>query len=177
MWTYRSGIIRITCAVKKNLKAGPPARAHRVLGRLSVSRMVPSRWNVFTRETDFDAGLFDRSLFQSLAFKFTTAILASDLALGIWIGLALWPHMPPGLRGVYVVAIVGLPIVWVRMVQDHRKMRQWYAAAPPEARSGYPVRMAAHLTTFAPHQFYFIVFLLLFLFAITIRWLGGHPLT
>jgi hypothetical protein len=134
-----------------------------------MSPIVPQKWNIFESEREFDPELFSGSPYRSLNFVLATILLCIDLGVGASIGLAFWSLMPNIIGNFYVLVLVGLPIVWIRMLRDHRKMRAWYATAPPAEINSYPVRMASHLMTFAPYQLYFLVFLLLICLAGILR--------
>ena len=134
-----------------------------------MSSFIPKRWNVLEAERDFDAQFFERSPYRSLTFLTSTVTLSLDFGIAILVGTMLWSRMPLEIKGVYGLFVVGLPIVWARMLRDHSKMREWYAKATPESRNEYPVRMASHLMTFAPYYLHFLVFIILLFFAGTLR--------
>jgi hypothetical protein len=127
-----------------------------------MSQMIPHKWNVFESEREFDPDFFSSSPYHSASFLIATLLLCLDLGVGASIGLGFWSVMPSVMRTLYVLFLLGLPIVWLRMLRDHRQMRAWYAAAPREEIATYPVRMASHLITFAPYYLYLLVLLLLF---------------
>jgi hypothetical protein len=131
--------------------------------------MIPPSWNVFESERDFDSDFFSGSPYNSRSFLLNTVALCIDLGLGASIGLAYWIIMPGMTKILYLLLMAGLPIVWLRMRRDHRKMRAWYSAAPRELADSYPVRMASHLINFAPYYLYFLVLILLFCLAGTLR--------
>jgi hypothetical protein len=134
-----------------------------------MSPMVPDRWNIFESEREFDSGFFSGSPYDSKSFVITTFLLCVDLGIGASVGLAFWSLMPSTVRIFYVLFLFGLPIAWLRILRDHRKMRAWYVAAPPDQVNGYAVRMASHLMTFVPYYLYLLVLLLLFCLAIVLR--------
>lgn len=127
-----------------------------------MSPMIPQKWNVFESEREFDPDLFSGSPYHSKSFVIATLLLCIDVGVGVSIGLAFWSLVPSVMRSVYVLFLLSLPIVWLRMLRDHRKMCAWYATAPREEVSAYPVRMASHLITFAPYYLYLLILFLLF---------------
>src|ERR1700733_13020236 len=102
-----------------------------------MSGMVPNKGNVFESELDFDPGFFSASPYRSKSFVLMTVFLSIDLGVAASVGIAFWPLMSNTMKILYLLFIVGLPIVWIRMLRDHRKMRSWYATAPPDQTSGY----------------------------------------
>jgi hypothetical protein len=134
-----------------------------------MSQILPDRWNIFQSEREFDPEFFSGSPFHSKSFILVTVLLCVDLSLGALIGIAFWSLMPTLMKGLIILVMLGLPNVWIRMRRDHRKMAAWYAAAPREEINTYPVRMAAHLMTFAPYQLYLLVLILMMCLAAVLR--------
>ena len=128
-----------------------------------------AKWNVLEAERDFDPHFFEGSPYRSWAFLLSTVTLSLDMGLAVILGTMVWYRMPIEIKGLYIVFVAGLPVVWARMVRDHNKMRQWYAMASAESRNDYPVRMASHLMTFSPQYFYALVLILLFFLSGTVR--------
>jgi len=127
-----------------------------------MSPMIPQKWNVFESEREFDPDFFSGSPYHSTSFMIATLLLCLDLGVAVSIGIGFWSLMPGVMRTLYVLFLLGLPIVWLRMLRDHRKMCAWYAAASREELGAYPVRMASHLITFAPYYLYLLILFLLF---------------
>jgi hypothetical protein len=138
-----------------------------------MSGMVPNKWNVFESELDFDPAFFSASPYRSKSFVLVTVLLSIDLGVAASVGIAFWPLMSNTMKILYLLFIVGLPIVWIRMLRDHRKMRSWYATAPPDQTNGYAVCMASHLMTFTPYYLYLLVFFLLLCLAGVLRHQAG----
>lgn len=140
-----------------------------------MNPIIPARWNVLESEREFNADYFSDSPYASSNFRLTTIVLCVDLGLGISIAVGFWAQMPGFMRVLYCVFLLGMPIVWLRMRLDHRKMAAWRSTAPTDAANAYPVRMASHLITFAPYYLYLLVLILLLCLwaALRIRTLGG----
>jgi hypothetical protein len=134
-----------------------------------MSPIVPREWNIFESEREFDPEFFSGSPYHSKPFVLGTILLCIDLGVGASIGLAFWSLMPPTMKTFFVLLMIGLPIVWIRMRRDHRKMCAWYTTAPRAEIDTYPVRMASHLMTFAPYYLYLLVLFLLFCLAGALR--------
>ena len=134
-----------------------------------MSPIVPQKWNVFESESEVDPELFFGSPYHSKIFVLATILFFIDLALGVSIGLAFWSIMPSAIKSTYLPLMSALPIVWIRMRRDHRKMCVWYATASQAEINSYPVRMASHLMTFAPYYLYARVLFLLFCLLVILR--------
>ena len=134
-----------------------------------MSAMVPQKWNILESEREFDSEFFSGSPYRSKTFVMATTLLCIDIVTGVSIGIAFWAVMPSVMKSFYLLLMFGLPIVWVRIRRDYRKMSAWYAAAPRAEINSYPVRMASHLMTFAPYYLYLLVLFLLICLAAALR--------